>query len=385
MKPFHKFIVSAFIVSLFLLFCAHLSSGLFNSKATKKELPVNTKTSLPSVDSSIAPATKKLILPYQKNNTGNIALASHKKNSTALSYAMVHISSRFNYKQHTDFSALVKKFAANGVSMHLNTSIVTADSINTQTTFTTGSNAEANTVKIQPVLQENTAIARSVYQHKKLAGTAYEAPTGTETVATIPATEAPVFSSIKPDKGSDFYSYSFLYDQTELLKEYAARSGSNTDYAIMINAGIKSAKKRFFVLDLSTNTIIKLGTVALGDKNLQYNKTYSNPAESISGMPGMYKTDKRAKNSNNLSYNFSAFTENSSNSRKSFLLQSSEDIPYDETGLPLPATEECISVSPRFFKEISPFIDDSVKPVLLLVFNPAASGQQSFTAVQKNK
>jgi len=182
------------------------------------------------------------------------------------------------------------------------------------------------------------------------------------------------------DNGIDNYSYASLSEETEQLREFAERSGGNTDFGIVVNLGIKSGKKRFFVVDLSSNTIVKSGVVAegSGDVYAAYEKRYSNEPGSMASSLGIYKIGKRAKTA--LSYQLFGLQESNSNAEKrSIVLQASDEVPYEEINFPLLKTNGSLSLSGRFLKEISPMLNESIKPVLLWVYDSAADGQSLYS------
>lgn len=305
-------------------------------------------------------------------------------------------------KKEIDISKLTKRMSATSVSMYVKTGSQTADSIRINNSVATDNSpkAEQENNSIQPEKME----AEPAYSMpKKMAGTAYEGNLAAasvklpgSTINTVAksavkgqkvnqkmagANMTAAFASVSlVDNGADTYSYSSLSEGTEQLREFAERNGSNTDFGIIVNLGIKSGKKRFFVIDLSSNTIVKSGVVAegSGDVYSAYEKRYSNEPGSMASSLGIYKIGKRAKAA--LSYQLFGLQESNSNAEKrSMVLQGSEEVPYDEINLPLLKTNGSLSISNRFLKEIGSLLNESAKPVLLWVYDPAADGQSLYS------
>jgi hypothetical protein len=183
------------------------------------------------------------------------------------------------------------------------------------------------------------------------------------------------------ETGSDGYSYFDLYEKAEQLKAYAQKHKYNTGYAFIINMGMKSGKKRFFVMDLNTMTIVKRGIVSHGRGAARFtlDKKYSNEKGSNCTSLGMYKIGKSYTGSFGTSYKLHGLQESNNNAyERSIVLHTMRNIPDQEIDYPIFQSEGCPSVSPEFFKEISTFINKSTRPVLLWIFDPAMENQASW-------
>jgi len=177
------------------------------------------------------------------------------------------------------------------------------------------------------------------------------------------------------ESGRESYSYNLLYDRAEKIKAYAARKGYDTTYAFMIDMGMKSSKKRFFVMDLNTMTIVKRGLVAhgRGNSSFTFDKNYSNTSGSNCTSLGIYKVGAMYKGSYGTSYKLNGLESTNSNAyKRSIILHGLSCIPYEESEFPICQSEGCPSLSPAFLKEISSIINTRHKPVLLWIFDPLA-------------
>jgi hypothetical protein len=177
------------------------------------------------------------------------------------------------------------------------------------------------------------------------------------------------------EAGRETYSYTLLYDRAEKIKAYAARKGYDTSFAFMIDMGMKSGKKRFFVMDLNTMTIVKRGMVAhgRGTSNFTFNKNYSNSAGSNCTSLGIYKVGAQYKGSYGVSFKLMGLEGSNSNAfNRSIILHGMSCIPYGESEAPICQSEGCPSLSPAFLKEIAPIISSRHKPMLMWIYDPLA-------------
>jgi hypothetical protein len=182
-------------------------------------------------------------------------------------------------------------------------------------------------------------------------------------------------SNAGAEAGRETYSYSLLYDRAEKIRAYAARKGFDTSFAFMIDMGMKSGKKRFFVMDLNNMTIVKRGMVAHGRGNSSFNKNYSNTSGSNCTSLGIYKVGSMYKGNYGVSYKLMGLEGSNSNAlNRSIILHSMSCIPYEEIEAPICQSEGCPSLSPAFLKEIAPIINSRSKPMLMWIYDPVAEG-----------
>ena len=412
MKPLSKCLAAGSVAAL-ALFGYYESASIhsFFNPATKATTINTNKTDVFSQSAEQLKQSASLIaeIKHSQNQAALVKTTADKANDEVraepntidyLTHAVLPSYKNIVLKKEIDISKLTKKMSATTVSINVKISQAT-DSIGVNNSIATvnSQKAEVNN-SIQP---EKNEMEPAYSMPKKMAGTAYEGNQAM-TTAKFPAGSINTFakSAVKAEKlnqkmtganmsaafaavsladnGADNYSYASLSEGTEQLREFAERSGGNTDFGIIVNLGIKSGKKRFFVVDLSSNTIVKSGVVAegSGDVYSAYEKRYSNEPGSMASSLGIYKIGKRAKTA--LSYQLFGLQESNSNAEKrSMVLQASEEVPYEEINFPLLKTNGSLSLSGRFLKEISPMLNESVKPVLLWVCDPAADGQSLYS------
>ena len=275
-----------------------------------------------------------------------------------------------------DVSKLAKSMSPEKINAHLQ-AVVFSDDFVMQDETENSSDVTIN----EPVKTEVV----NVMKGHKMAGNAFEGFTAASAKAQSPSDVTGFAMLRQADKGADSYTYSSVYEGSEQLKEYAVRSGNNSDYAIIVNLGLKSGKRRFFVVDLTTNTIVKSGVVAEGRDVAANDKKYSNEIGSTATSLGIYKIGQRVKTDSVSGYRLLGLQESNSNAyARAMMLKATEDVPYDEISFPVLKTDGSLSLSSKFLAEISPLIDKSTKPVLLWAYDQSADMQASNSSVSKN-
>jgi hypothetical protein len=178
--------------------------------------------------------------------------------------------------------------------------------------------------------------------------------------------------NFRTESGTESYSYFSLFERAEQLKKYAAKNGFNIRYAFLADMGMKSGKKRFFLLDLQSFQILKSGLVAHGKGSEEFatEKKYSNEIGSKCTSLGLYKIGKSFNGEFGTAFKLYGLSPSNNNAyKRAIVLHSLNGIPDDEIGLPITQTEGCPSLSPNFLKAVRPLIENNSKPVLLWLFD----------------
>lgn len=187
---------------------------------------------------------------------------------------------------------------------------------------------------------------------------------------------APKWATKKPEIGIEYYSESEVLKQAKLLKQYAQENDYETSYAFLINMRVKSGKKRFYVVNLETMTIVNSALVAhgRGEERFTFDKDFSNAPGSNCTSLGRYKIGKLYTGQFGLAYRLYGLDNSNNNAYKRFVvLHAMGCISNEETNVPICQSEGCPAVSPQFLQEIQPVIDSRKKPMLLWVFNSAVN------------
>ncbi len=190
-----------------------------------------------------------------------------------------------------------------------------------------------------------------------------------------------------PESGLTFYPYERVLLRAEALKMYAKSNGYNTRYAFIINMGMKSNTKRFFIVNLAAMCIESTGLVAHGKGDeARYSgiRQYSNKEGSNCTSLGKYTVGKSYNGFFGLAYQLEGLekTNNNSISRK-IVLHSMHCIPEIPDDKPICVSEGCPAVADQYLAEVVRIVDRAKKPVLLLIYDSTVPPVTSFTNTAK--
>jgi hypothetical protein len=179
-------------------------------------------------------------------------------------------------------------------------------------------------------------------------------------------------ANIHSETGADSYSYFSLFERADQVKKYAAKNGYNIRYAFLADMGMKSGKKRFFLVDLQTFQILKSGLVAHGKGNEEFatDKKYSNEIGSKCTSLGIYKIGQSFSGEYGTAFKLYGLSYSNNNAfKRAIVLHAMNGIPEEELNIPIAQTEGCPSLSPGFLKAVAPIIEKNTKPILLWLFD----------------
>lgn len=154
------------------------------------------------------------------------------------------------------------------------------------------------------------------------------------------------------------------------LELYASRNKCNTKYAFVIDMRIPSFKKRFFVFDLATDSIINSGYVAhgTGSETFRNELVFSNVPDSRCTSLGKYKIGASYKGMYGLSYRLYGLDSTNSNAlKRAIVLHGHSCVPdkaYDE--YPICFSYGCPMVSTQFLQVLKGYIARQGKEPILL-------------------
>lgn len=174
------------------------------------------------------------------------------------------------------------------------------------------------------------------------------------------------------DIGITQYSADQLILYAKVLKEYAKKNGFDTNYAFFSNMGMRSNRKRFFVINLVTMQIEQSGLVAhgRGQGPSVFDKQYSNQEGSKCTSLGRYKICKKYKGGYGEAYKMIGLDSTNKNAySRNIVLHAMGCIPDKDGVMPACVSEGCPAVSTRFLSSIGKIIDSRKKPVLLWIFD----------------
>ena len=180
---------------------------------------------------------------------------------------------------------------------------------------------------------------------------------------------APIITK-EEEVGTDVYPEELLNERIETLSQYARQNNYSTRYAFLVNLGMKSGRKRFFVIDLVNKNVHLSGLVAHGRgmERFTLDRNYSNRPGSLCSSLGFYKVGGAYSGAYGYSFKLFGLEKSNSNAyRRAIVLHSMGCIPDVEIEYPLCQSEGCPSVSPYFLGQLNDIIMESEKPILLYI------------------
>ncbi len=163
-----------------------------------------------------------------------------------------------------------------------------------------------------------------------------------------------------------------LKNYTREIKQYASKHKCNTTICFLVDMKIQSGKKRFFVYDLRSDTILSKGMVTHGSgKQKEDTIQFSNVVESNCTSLGKYKIGSAYPGKFGLAYKLFGLDKTNSNAfSRSVVLHAHPEVPvYETTPKKICTSWGCPTVAPVFLNELKTYIDQSSKPILLEIFN----------------
>lgn len=163
-----------------------------------------------------------------------------------------------------------------------------------------------------------------------------------------------------------------LRNRMALAMQYASQNGYSTEYFFMVDMGIFSGKKRFFVYDVKKDSIALAGLVAHGNCNEHFleQAKFSNAPNCGCSSLGRYKVGSSYKGEFGKSYRLYGLDSTNSNAfKRAIVLHGFRPVPDDEIyPRELCNSFGCPMVSESFLNKLSAIIDKSKKPILLWIY-----------------
>jgi hypothetical protein len=157
------------------------------------------------------------------------------------------------------------------------------------------------------------------------------------------------------------------------VKKFVPDKNFSKRFIFLVDMSLPSGKNRFFVYDLSKDSIIKTSLVAHGSGNNGFSFTpkFSNQKESGCTALGKYRIGKSYAGRFGLAYKLYGLDISNSNTfRRSIVLHSYNCVPEQEAyPYRICNSHGCPMVSPLFLEQLQTIIDKSEEPVLLWIFN----------------
>ena len=159
----------------------------------------------------------------------------------------------------------------------------------------------------------------------------------------------------------------------DIAKQFANKYQFNNEVCFLVDMSMESGKKRLFVFNLSTDSVLEAGMVTHGRCNESWlvGRKYSNEIGFGCTSLGKYKIRYPYKGRFGLAYKLTGLDTTNSNAFKRFVvLHAHECVPEEEVHpYPICQSDGCPTVSKEFLKKLAAIIDASPKPILLWIYD----------------
>lgn len=163
-----------------------------------------------------------------------------------------------------------------------------------------------------------------------------------------------------------------LKDKAAAVISYAKIHACNAQYCFMVDMKIESGKKRFFVYNLTKDSVELSGLVTHGSgKTSSGNVQFSNAPNSLCTSLGKYKIGSAYNGKFGLAFKLYGLDKSNSNAFDRFVVLHSHACVPDEETAPFPICESwgCPTVAPAFLTQLKTYIDKAEQPILLNIYN----------------
>jgi L,D-transpeptidase catalytic domain len=154
-------------------------------------------------------------------------------------------------------------------------------------------------------------------------------------------------------------------------KQFVQRKGYNENVCFLIDISLPSGQNRFFIYDLSNDSLQSQGLVAHGNcfENWLEGRRYSNTVGSGCTSLGKYKIGIHYIGKFGYSYKLHGLDSSNNNAfERTVVLHSHSCIPETEIADEICQSNGCPTVSPGFLEELKKIINTSKKPVMLWIY-----------------
>ena len=156
------------------------------------------------------------------------------------------------------------------------------------------------------------------------------------------------------------------------INNYAIENGYSTEYCFLIDMNLPGGRKRFFVYDLTKNSVIYSGLVAHGSCNQTFlsRPRFSNSPGGGCSSLGKYKVGEFYRGQYGKSFRLYGLDNCNSNAYKRAVVIHGYGCVPDEEIYPrvLCNSLGCVMVSYKFFDRLSHIIEKSGKPIILWIY-----------------
>ena len=160
-------------------------------------------------------------------------------------------------------------------------------------------------------------------------------------------------------------------------RSYCRANGMNTDFCFLVDFGTHSGKKRFYVWDFNSGSVLcsSLCAHGYGQNSTASEPVFSNVPGSYCSSLGKYKVGARSWSQWGINVHYKLHGLEPTNDKayeRIVVLHSFDPVPEVETypvHLPLGMSQGCPVVSNQTMKAIDRMLKESKKPALLWIYN----------------
>lgn len=176
-----------------------------------------------------------------------------------------------------------------------------------------------------------------------------------------------------PDRNnSNYETIQRIKQKAILAKDFINEHEYNKKYCFLLDMRLPSGKKRFFVYNLTKDSVEIAGLVThgSGSDNGTEDLVFSNIKNSNCTSIGKYKIGSSYVGSFGLAYKLYGLDKTNSNAFDRFVvLHSHACVPNDEVSpLSICVSLGCPTVSPAFLTRLKEYLDESQRPILLWIY-----------------
>ena len=156
------------------------------------------------------------------------------------------------------------------------------------------------------------------------------------------------------------------------IRSYISKNKFSEKYCFLIDMGLPSGSNRFFVYDLTNDSLIHSGLVTHGRCNERWleGRRYGNSVGCGCTALGKYKIGHPYFGRFGLAYKLYGLDTTNNNAFERFVvLHSHECVPDGEQEGDICQSDGCPTVSPDYLKVLQKIIDGERKPVLLWIYD----------------
>ena len=175
---------------------------------------------------------------------------------------------------------------------------------------------------------------------------------------------------IKEQKPQSAFDVKKLNQHARLLKNFAQQQKASTNLGILVDMSIHSWKRRIFVINLETDSILLSGICAHGqgsDANRE-EVVFSNQPGSLCTSEGRYKLGGKYTGQYGEAYKLFGLDPTNSKAFERVIVFHYYPTVVDVEDSVVTRSNGCPMVSHDFFAQAAKFIDASSKPVLMWIY-----------------